>query len=259
MTRMLVSVQQIPLELTRDELLLAFTPVHDQRRETIGGRLNRRHVWPIAIGSSVTWVTISFIFTLVNSFVSLDTSPDGGSEGLAIGFLWLWFLCLVIGWLWVPIFTCKPPEREVKAKALREDAKFVEQEPGWKPNPTHYQSTVAFQSSNESQLDHTQISASANQTVNHSTTSLSPSTIINTITSNISIHPQADTPLIDISNELSLVKRDELRLSATFNYSRFIPYLVLLDGVFRALGNPTRGNDDEVGHSGKHQILEVSH
>ena len=78
--RALVSLQQIPLELTRDERLLAFIPVNEQWQREIGDRLNRRYVWPVAVGSSVTWVVIAFIFTLVDSFIDIDVSSDGGGR-----------------------------------------------------------------------------------------------------------------------------------------------------------------------------------
>ena len=104
--RALISLQQTPLELTRDERLLAFIPVNDQWRREIADRLTRRNVWSIATVSSVGWVVIAFIFTLIDSFVSLGNSVDDGYDDHAVGTLWLWLLCLVIGWFWVPTFTC---------------------------------------------------------------------------------------------------------------------------------------------------------
>ena len=233
----MVSRQQIPLELTQDEPL----PVNDQWGEEVDEvdhRLNRRHIWPVAIGSSVTWVTIAFTFTLINSFVSLDASPDGGSEGLAVGFLWLWFLCLVIGWLWVPAFTRKLPERP----SIQEDTKSVGQEavsnPNFLPNPTPHQSTLSFQPPTGSQLDH-------NTTANHSAVTLH--TAEHTIIPQSSIHPKTDRLFINISNKSGPLYRDELRLAATFNYSRVMRHLALVDDVFKALDKLIRGNG-EVGY-----------
>jgi len=253
--RALASLQQIPLELTRNEHLLAFIPVKERWREEVDRRLNRRHVWPLAIGSSVTWVTIAFVFTLINSFVSLDASPDGGSEGLAVGFLWLWFLCLVIGWLWVPAFTRKLPERT----QIMEGAKLVAQETELKHNPllspTHHQYTIPSQPPSGHQLGDTHMGASGSITANHSATTLyHPSTEPSTAP-HTSIHPKTDDILIDISNNLGPLNRDELRLSATFNYSRIIRYLILVENVFRALDKPTRGND-EVSYSREHPTLD---
>ena len=254
MARALISLQQIPLRLTQDERLHPFIPITDRWREDIGDPLNRRHVWPIAIGSSVTWVTIAFVFTFINSFVSLDTSPDGGSENLAVGILWLWFLCLVIGWLWVPAFTCKPPERRVKAEGAPKDTKPVGQESELGvnpfPNPTHPQPTISFQSPTESRLDHAQIGVSENSTANSSFVSLPRSDTIRPIPSQSSIHLKTDRLLIDISNNLGALNRDERRLAATFNYSRVIRHSVLVDDVLRVLDKLTREND-QVGSSRK--------
>ena len=255
--RALAFRQQIPLELTRNEHLLAFIAANDQWREEVDHRLNRRHVWPVAIGSSVTWVTIAFIFTLVNSFVSLDASPDGGSEGLAVGFLWLWFLCLVIGWLWVPAFTRKLPER----MQIMEDTKPVGQEAELKhdplPNTIDHQSTVSFQPPTGSRLGNNYIGASGDATANHSAITLYHPTTEPSIPPQNSIHPKTDRLLIDISDNLGPLNRDELRLAATFNYSRILRYLVLVDDVFRALDTFTRGNG-EVCCSRKHPTLGLS-
>ena len=103
--RALISLQQTPLELTRNGRLLAFIWTSDSWRQEIVDRLNRRNAWSVATGSSVAWVVIAFLFTLVDSFVSLNNSNDSGSQGHAVGTLWLWLLCLVAGVLWAPTFT----------------------------------------------------------------------------------------------------------------------------------------------------------
>jgi len=104
--KVLVALQQTALGLTKDDRLLAFIPINDQWGKEISSRLGRGNSWSLATGSSVAWVVVAFLFTLVDSFVSLGNSIDGASEGHADGTLWLWLLCLVIGWLWVPTFTC---------------------------------------------------------------------------------------------------------------------------------------------------------
>lgn len=130
MARALISLQQTSLELTQDERLLACIPINDQCGQEIVDRLNRRYAWPVAIGSSVTWVSAAFIFTLIDSFVSLGSSPNSVSEGHAVGTLWLWFLCLVIGWLWVPTFTCGELKSGIgyaNQKAAKKAAKRIKQ------------------------------------------------------------------------------------------------------------------------------------
>jgi len=139
--RALISLQQIPLELTKDERLLAFIPVGDQWRREIIDRLDRRSTRSIAMASSIAWVIIAFLFTLIDSFVSLD-SPDGASEGLSVGILWLWLLCIVIGWLWIPTFTydeLKSALYHANEKAADKAAKKLRQQASMAYNATRVQ------------------------------------------------------------------------------------------------------------------------
>jgi hypothetical protein len=131
--RALISLQQTPLELTTNKRLLRFIPVNDHWRNEIADRLNRRNAWSVAAATSVAWVVIAFLFTLIDSFVSLDGTGDEPSEGQAVGTLWLWLLCLVVGWMWVPTFTSGELRRAIHhanhravkkvAKRLKEKAK----------------------------------------------------------------------------------------------------------------------------------------
>ena len=103
--RALIALQQVPLRLTKDERLLSLIPINDRWGHEIVDRLGRRNAWTVATATSVAWVVIAFVFTLIDSFVSLNDSTEDKAESHAIGTLWLWLLCLVIGWLWVPTFT----------------------------------------------------------------------------------------------------------------------------------------------------------
>jgi len=139
--RALISLQQIPLELTKDKRLLAFIPVGDQWRREIIDRLDRRSTRSIAMASSIAWVIIAFLFTLVDSFVSID-SPDGASEGLSVGILWLWLLCIVISWLWIPTFTydeLKSALYHANEKAADKAAKRLRQQASMAYNSTRVQ------------------------------------------------------------------------------------------------------------------------
>jgi len=311
--RALISLQQTPLELTKDERLLAFIPINDQWRHEIVDRLNRRNAWSVATGSSVAWVFIAFTFTLVDSFVSLGGSVNSGarSDGLAVGTLWLWLLCLVIGWLWVPTFSCSELKSAIghaNKKAAKKAAKRIKQkstkayasamnkitnrlprrvptlkvtkkpvdpvheadednekvkpgsiQEGAKLDPlsniTHYQSTVSCQTPIESQHGHGYYSVSGNPTANPSAVSLPRSGSMHSIATQSSIHPETNRLLIPMDDFGSL-NQDELRLSATFNYSRIMRYLVLVDDVLSALGRLTC-EKDEVGLSRKCLVLEV--
>jgi len=299
----LISLQQTPLELTQDDRLLAFIPVNDQWRREIVERLRRRNAWTVATASSVAWVVIAFLFTLVDSFVTLHESAYGASEGHGVGTLWLWLLCLVIGWLWVPTFSCgelksaighanrkaaKKAAKRIKQKASKayssaktkitgrlprrtptlkvpkivppspnvgeegEKAKVEQIQRVAKPSgqdvegklypflgSTHHQSTVSFQLPTESQHDHDRLSVSVNTAANRSAISLPSSAAVHSIAAQSSIHPETDRLLIP-RDDSGPLHRDEFRLAATFNYSRIMRYLVLVDDVFGALDELTR-------------------
>ena len=290
--RALIALQQIPLELTKDERLLACIPTDGQWNQEIVERLNRRYAWSLATGSSVAWVLLAFGFTLIDSFVSLNATADGGSEGHAIGTLWLWLLCLIIGWLWVPTFTrgelksalehankkiAKRAAKRVKEKAAKAyssakakvTSKFTSPESvllwarrsvkenekgvgvvqeGTKPvgqgteplsipspNPTHHQSTVTIQAPPEGQRDLDYLDILVNPTSNQSAVSPARSTPS-------LIHPETDKLLI--VKKLGSLNRDERRRAATFNYSRIMGYLVLVDAVSTAVDELIREKDE---------------
>ena len=126
--RALIALQQLPLRLTEDERLLSSIQIDDRWGREIRDRLGRRNTWTVAAATSIAWVVIAFIFTLVDSFVSLNDSTEDKAEGHAIGTIWLWLLCLVIGWLWVPTFTCGELHsalHHANRKAARKAAKSI--------------------------------------------------------------------------------------------------------------------------------------
>ena len=312
--RALISLQQVPLELTKDKRLLAFIPINDQWRQEIVERLNRRNAWSLATGSSVAWVIIAFIFTLIDSFVSLD-DPNGSSQGHSVGTLWLSLLCLVIGWLWVPTFTCgelksaisfanrkaarkaakgikrgahkvvnftkakftglprrvrgfkkaetdPTPEIPEENEKVKDDSDQEDTEPakqtGLKPNPVsnpaHQHSTVSFQLPAESQQGHGHLTVSGNPTANQSVVSVARSTAQQSVAQS-SLKSGRDRLLISKDRSDSL-NHDEFRLAATFNYSRVMGYLTLVDDVVNAL-NKLAHRKDEVGLSRNRLMLEV--
>ena len=134
--RTLVSLQQTPLELTRDERLLVLIPSNDQWRQGVVDRLNSRNAKSVATKAFVGSVVMAFTLTLVDSFVSLNDSTDAADEGLAVGTVWLWLLCLVIGWLWVPTFTCGELNSAV-GRANQKAAKRAAKRSGRAANKAH--------------------------------------------------------------------------------------------------------------------------
>ena len=100
----LVYLQQVPLRLTtRDGLLasLIILPENDDWWECLVDRLEQTHTWTIAAATSIIWVIIAFVFTIVDSFMSMKENLN--STGQAVGSLWLWLVPIIVGWLWIPV------------------------------------------------------------------------------------------------------------------------------------------------------------
>jgi len=294
-TRALISLQQTPLELTKNDRLLAFIPINDQWRREIVERLNRRYSWTVATGTAIAWVIVAFVFTLIDSFISLGNSAEDIPAGHAVGTVWMWSLCVVIGWLWVPTFTSgelKSAIRHANRKAVKKATKKIGQIkqkankaysaamtkitvvnrfsrrlavlrrskknavdpiPGTGDGNEEVETgstqvveqtelktytNASLQEPAESQRGHGR-GVRANQNATNSTAGSSRSTAIPSTTVQ-SIHLDMDRLFIT-KDTYSSLNRDELRLSVTFNYSRIMRYLVLVDDVFRALDRPVSG------------------
>ena len=272
--RMLVALQQIALELTTDPRLLESILVDSKWRREILERLNKRNAWSLATGFSVAWVVIAFAFTLVDSFVSLNNlETSNGSEGLTVGTLWLWLLCLVIGWFWVPTF----PSDEVDAALHRANVKAVKtaaeklkrQTAKMLKHGTHKvadritievlngevmqgptPSTTPLPAPDENQQDHSRLYTSGIQTAQRSTASAVRSTEAPQSPAAVSVASlKHECDRLLIPKEKGSLHSDEFRHPATFNYSRIMWYLVFVDDVFRALDRLAIA--DEVGTPGK--------
>ena len=285
----LISLQQIPLELTQDKYLLDLIATGKGKwDQEIAGRLGPRNHWTLATGSGIAWVVLAFLFTLIDSFVSIIVDGDGVTEGHAVGTLWLWLLCLVTGWLWVPTFT----RGEVKVVTGRANLKAVK-----RANVARTESTVSVGTESTYQLptleklrqssgiipevDEENANAGmgltqengrpAGQEIEQQANphpdpaslprpTLSPrSTTIGSQYSGISkrlTDAQSLNPpeghLLLLKDDSLWLNRDELRHSPTFNYSRVMRYLVLVDKVFAAL------EKRDVSISRKRPILEVT-
>ena len=100
----LIYLQQVPLHLTtRDGLLasLIVLPENDDWWECLVDRLEQTYVWTIAAATSIAWVIVAFVFTVVDSFGTLGSNVN--SDGQGVGTLWLWLIPIVVGWLWTPV------------------------------------------------------------------------------------------------------------------------------------------------------------
>ena len=289
----LIAIQQTSLELTKDERLLEFIQENDRWREEIGERLSRRGTWSLATATSVAWVVIAFLLTLVDSFVSLNGPVDHTAGGHAVGTAWLWLLCLVVGWMWVPIFDSgeiktaldSANQRAVKraAKRIKKTGEAAKRFMSLARDKIANRSAQAVGSRNRGNIgdsgqesnQNTNLSSvgwnggenvdrvgnpgdtgqksgqNANPRPNPSgrrDTDRVDSILVGSSFTQDEIDPETDQLLI--SKDLGSLNRDERRLSATFNYSRAMRYLVLVDDVLRALDKVAR-KEHEVGLSRK--------
>ena len=99
--RILSSLQQLPLEIeTKDGLLasLVVLPENDKWWSELVEWIDHTHTWSISAATSIAWVVIVYVFTLIDSFRE-DIAIYISANAQGVGQLWLWLLPVVIGWL----------------------------------------------------------------------------------------------------------------------------------------------------------------
>jgi hypothetical protein len=99
--QILSSLQQSPLTVTTTDSLLAslvVLPENDQWWRELVIWLNYTHTWSVSAVTSIAWVIIAYLFTLIDSLTA-DPTPSIELTGRGIGSLWFWLLPIVIGWL----------------------------------------------------------------------------------------------------------------------------------------------------------------
>ncbi|KAG6831352.1 hypothetical protein H0H87_005497 [Tephrocybe sp. NHM501043] len=99
--RILSSLQQSPLQInTRHSLLasLIVLPSNDEWWRELVEWLDYTHSWSISAVTSIAWVIIAYIFTVIDSFIG-DITVSINANGQGVGSLWIWLLPIVIGWL----------------------------------------------------------------------------------------------------------------------------------------------------------------
>ena len=119
--KVLIALQQQPYDLTENENILSTIRKDEKLRKQMLERLGKENAWTLTTASTVTWVVTAFCFTLASSFVSASGFSSSGSDGLAVGILWLWLLCLVVAWLRVPVYSSS----EIKNTINRLNEKVV--------------------------------------------------------------------------------------------------------------------------------------
>ncbi|KAG6817372.1 hypothetical protein H0H87_009559 [Tephrocybe sp. NHM501043] len=94
----LSSLQQSPLIVTKDIQLLATLLENEKWWNDLVRKLEYTHTWTISAGTSVVWVIVAYVFTVVDSLQG-DITESISAHGQGIGSLWLWLLPVVTGWL----------------------------------------------------------------------------------------------------------------------------------------------------------------
>ncbi|KAJ3829413.1 hypothetical protein F5880DRAFT_1523164 [Lentinula raphanica] len=79
----------IELDLDRETLLPSLIDLLEH--------LNYTHTWSISAGTSIAWVFIAYVFTLVDSLSEVQQGIE--VNGQAVGSVWLWLLPVVVAWL----------------------------------------------------------------------------------------------------------------------------------------------------------------
>ncbi|KIK58770.1 hypothetical protein GYMLUDRAFT_245854 [Collybiopsis luxurians FD-317 M1] len=117
--RSLSSLQQASIELDTSKSLLASLVVLHQNDEwwrELLANLNYTHTWSISAVTSIAWVLIAYIFTVIESLSTVREEVEGmflnsvvftintqciaeRINGQAVGSVWLWLLPVVIAWL----------------------------------------------------------------------------------------------------------------------------------------------------------------
>jgi len=91
----LVSLQQVPLKLHFDHTSfssLVVLPENDIWWEYFSELVDYSHTWSVSTATSLVWVIVAYIMTVINSSNAYDS-------GRVTGSMWLWLIPIVIGWL----------------------------------------------------------------------------------------------------------------------------------------------------------------
>jgi hypothetical protein len=100
-TQIVSSLQQSPLTVTKTGSLLAslvVLPENDEWWSELAMRLDYTHTWSVTTVTSIAWVVIAYVLTLIASFTD-DLVTSMNLNGQGVRYLWLWLLPIVIGWL----------------------------------------------------------------------------------------------------------------------------------------------------------------
>ncbi|KAJ7486543.1 hypothetical protein FB451DRAFT_1126798 [Mycena latifolia] len=104
--RALQNLQQSPVEVIRDDDILAsliVLPENDEWWSEFLVYLDIKHAytWSFANVTSIIWVVVAFSLTVIDAYTNIATNSAVGlhSNGLAVGFAWLWLLAILTCYL----------------------------------------------------------------------------------------------------------------------------------------------------------------
>ncbi|KDQ64403.1 hypothetical protein JAAARDRAFT_166574 [Jaapia argillacea MUCL 33604] len=152
--RILNSLQQVSLRITSEDALLNSLVIlhkNDEWWKELADALDYTQTWSMAAAASIAWVIIAYILSIIDAFnnFSGNSYPTVQSLrtvvnyfGKGVGFLWLWLLPVVVGWLqispkcdWIrltkalertnPIAYVPTPNDVVRASTISEERAFM--------------------------------------------------------------------------------------------------------------------------------------
>ncbi|KAJ7832192.1 hypothetical protein B0H13DRAFT_2256539 [Mycena leptocephala] len=100
--QILSRLQQTPVKIvTRGGMLasLVVLPENNQWWTELVDWLDYTHTFTISSVASIIWVTIAFLFTVIDSFTVTIVPLTLNANGQGVGSVYLWLLPVVIGWL----------------------------------------------------------------------------------------------------------------------------------------------------------------
>ncbi|KAF5348997.1 hypothetical protein D9758_012734 [Tetrapyrgos nigripes] len=102
--RILSSLQQAPVRVSRDPHLLpslVVLPHNDEWWDELIEYLGFTYSWSVSAASSLIWVLLAYIFTIIESFTVTiaGIAQLFQINGQGVGSVWLWLLPVVLSWL----------------------------------------------------------------------------------------------------------------------------------------------------------------
>ncbi|KIJ53265.1 hypothetical protein M422DRAFT_775874 [Sphaerobolus stellatus SS14] len=101
-TKVLSNLQHAPVLVDSGDGLLSSLvslPQNNAWWKDLAAHLNYTETWSLSAATSVIWVILAYLFTVVDSVSGNNITASVNANGQGVGDLWLWLLPVVIGWL----------------------------------------------------------------------------------------------------------------------------------------------------------------